>query len=257
MKTLVVALCTALFVFALASAWSDTLQPRLDALAQKSAPPSAASATERPTKRIARPVAVPSDGEELPAPTRVAPKTARTTSLLPPEAFSASETREGDAATLREQMAEVKQREARLTARQETLRWICDDIHAELAVVDNMHRQAADALTAAEQRVVTVVQRDPGFGGNGHPESGRPASTAWDSDETPKPSTDSPAIRSAVLLIRRLVSQGSTDTATSLLSRMKQREAAKVLTALSRDDPQMASRLMSSLSVARGQVRPH
>jgi len=148
----------------------------------------------------------------------------------------------------------VKQREAQLLARQETLRLVCDDIHEELALVDETRRQAADALIAAEQRVVTVAQREQGFGGKWQSESSRQASITRDSDETPKPATDSPAVRSAVLLIRRLVGQGSGDTATSLLSRMKQREAAKVLAALHRDDPQMASRLMSSLSAVR---EPH
>lgn len=257
MKTLVVALCTALFVFALASAWSDMLQPQMAALAQKSAPQRTATATERASKRIARPVVDPSHEEELPAPTRVAPKSPRKAVTLRPESLAASEFLEENTATLREQMTEVKASEVRLIARQETLRLICDDIHAELALVDDMHRQAADALIAAEQRVVSVAQRGPEIGGNGQPERGRQTSTAWDSAETPKPSTDSPAVRIAVLLIRRLVSQGSFDTATSLLSRMKQREAAKVLAALSKDDPAMASRLMGSLRVAGEQDRQH
>ena len=257
MKTLVVALCTALFVFALASMWSDMLQPQRTVLAQKSAPQRTATATERPSKRVARPVVDPSDEEEAPAPTRVAAKSSRKTSTVYPEALAASELLAENATALREQMADVKQREARLIARQETLRLICDDIHAELALVDDRHRQAADALIAAEQRVVSVARRGPEFGGNGQPASGRQTSTAGDSAETPKPATDSPAVRSTVLLIRRLVSQGSTDTAASLLSRMKQREAAKVLDALSKDDPALASRLMGSLRVAGEQDRQH
>jgi len=72
MKALVVVFCTALFVFALASAWSDMLQPQMAALAQKSAPQSTTATMERPASRIARPVVDPSDEQELPAPTREA-----------------------------------------------------------------------------------------------------------------------------------------------------------------------------------------
>ncbi len=252
MKSLVVALCTALFVFALASAWSEMLQPQLAALAQKSTSPSPAVSTARPSQRIARPTVNPADEEDFPAPARVAAKkSARKQATLPTEAPTTAEPHEESAVTLREQLAEVKDREARLLARQETLRLICDDIHEELALVDNVHREAADALIAAEQRIVTVAQRGPARGGNGQSDSGRPTATVRDSDTTPPSSTDSPAIRGAVLLVRRLVSQGNTDTATSLLRRMKEREAAKVLTALSRDNPELASRLMRSLEVAR------
>ena len=255
MKILVVALCTALFVFALASTWSDMLQPQLAVLRQKSSLPNATWSSERPIKRIARAVATSSDEDELPKPARITTKSPRNIARLPLVTPSVAETVEEDTTKRREQLAEVMQREVRLTARQESLRLICDDIHAELAVVENMHRQASDALSAAEKRVVTPAQRDPGLIHNVDAEGSRPASTARDYDEAPKSSTDSPAIRSAVLLIRRLVSLGSVETATSLLGRMKQREAAKVLTALSKDDPQLASRLMSSLSVAGKQVR--
>lgn len=257
MKALVVAFCTALFVFALASAWSDMIQPQLAALTQKSAPRSAASTVPRLTKRIAQPAAVPSDEEELPAPTHIAAKPPRTTSVRPSEAISTSDHLEKDAAVLREQMAEVKQREEQLTARQETLRLICDDIHAELAIVDNMHRQAAEALTAAEQRIVTVAHRDPSLRQNGQPESDHPASITRDFDKTPKVSSENQTVRNVVLLIRQLVSQGSDDTATSLLSHMKQREAAKVLTALAKEDPKTASRLMNSLTVTKKQDDKH
>lgn len=250
MKFLVLAFCTAMFVFALASAWSDMLQPQVAALALKSAPPRPAAPAVQTSKRFTQPVVESFETDELPAPARVAAHSLRQQNAPRAKPILEAELPDDDAESLSSHLAEVKLREARLVARQETLRLICDDIHEELALVDETRRQSDEALMAAEQRAVPAVHRESKVDGNRQPARSRQASTEWNSDETPKPVTDSSAVRMAVLLIRRLVSQGSFDMATSLLSRMKQREAAKVLAAIDRDDPQLAARLLTSLSEA-------
>jgi hypothetical protein len=254
MKILVAAFCSALFVFALASAWSDMLQPQLAIMAHQEIPPGTISGKARSSKSIPRSVADPADSQRqaTTAPSRDLAELPRKTASRQGESVAMAEPSEVDAAELRSKLAEVKDRERQLSVRQETLRLICDDIHAELAAVDHMHQQANEAFMAAEQRVVTVAQReDPAPASQRSTGVARRASTVRDFSEAAGPVTESSTVRTTVLMIRGLVSHGSDDTAISFLGRLKQREAAKILTAISKDDPKLAERLMSSLQEAK------
>ena len=219
----------------------------------KSALRTAAALANEPSKRATRKTVDEVEGEEPPPPTRPAVKSTRKRPSEPPEISFASESLDEANTLLREQVADVKQQEARLMARQESLRMIYDDIRAELAVVDDIRRRTSDELAAVERRGLAVAQRDRQTTPNTQPTKSRPAETPLEPAETLKTSTDSPSVRSAALLIRRLADQGHTDSAVSLLNRMKEREAAKVLASLSTLDPRLALRITENLQAVKQQ----
>src|SRR5438876_811265 len=63
--------------------------------------------------------------------------------------------------------------------------------------------------------------------------------------------SDSQSVRDTAILVRRLAEQGSFRAATSLLSTLKERDMAKVLSTVSNTNPQMALRLSEALQAAR------
>ena len=265
MKILVAVLCTTVCVFALASAWSDMLQPQVE-VQQRAAESRAASALRRAASRVARPVAAPAGAEEKSESVRAMPKSPRPQVVDTGAATDASnpvtETRSEGEALLLAEGPEAKQRESRLMNRQESLRMIYDDIREEQAAVDDIRRQATEELAAAEQRAITASQRvvkasqqDAGAGER-KPTAGRQRTEAGEiTVNRPIVNSDSPSVRAAVLLTRRLVAQGSHDTAASILGRMQEREAAKVLTALAKEDAPLAKELAVQLQAAKQAAR--
>ena len=251
MKTLLVALCTAGCVFALASAWSDILQPQVEA--QRRA--AASRETAAPRRSSTRSVAETDEDDETrqqghlrtksqrPDTVASGTETARTAPVTEPSADME--------ALLRERADEAQRHEARLTMRQESLRMIYDDIRVEQATVDDIRRKTTEELAVAEQRVITAAQREAD-GQSGEPPIRRHrAETASVKTVVPTAATESPAVRAAVLMIRRLVAQGSRDTAVNQLSHLKEREAAKVLAALAKDDAPLATALAIALQVSK------
>lgn len=259
MKTLVVALCTAGCVFALASAWSDILQPQTEALKREAAS-RVATAPHRSATRAARSVAEPAGDDESPQPARAKTQPRRTEAAavrtVSAEIAPVIEPRAEVEARLLEQAEEARRHEARLVLRQESLRMIYDDIRDEQTAVEDIRRKATDELATTEQRVVTASQREA-TSSRRTPSAGRQrAETTSATENGLTHSPDSPSVRSAVLLVRRLVAQGSRDTAVSLLDRMKEREAAKVLSALAREDSHLASALALTLQASKQTARP-
>ncbi len=260
MKTLVVALCTAGCVFALASAWSDILQPQVEA--QKRAAASRETAAPRRSfTRTTRPL-VEADGAAEPplqGPARTKPQrpdtvasgiaVARITPVTEPSADVE--------ALLRERADEAQRQEARLTMRHESLRMIYDDIRVEQAAVDDIRRKTTEELAVAEQHVITAAQREADGQGGEPPIRRHRAETASVKTVVPTATTESPAVRAAVLMIRRLVAQGSRDTAVNQLSHLKEREAAKVLAALAKDDAPLATALAIALQVSKQAAEPN
>ena len=254
MKTLVVALCTAGCVFALASAWSDILQPLVEAQ-KRAAASREVAAPRRPSSRTARPL-VEADGDAEPlqqGPTRTKSQRSDTVAseIAAARITPVTELSADVEALLRERSDEAKRHEARLTMRQESLRMIYDDIRVEQATVDGIRQRATEELAVAELSVITASQ------GEADGQSGEPlirrhrAETASVKSVASTATTESPAVRAAVLMIRRLVAQGSRDTAVNQLSHLKEREAAKVLAALAKDDAPLATALAIALQVSK------
>jgi flagellar motility protein MotE (MotC chaperone) len=235
MKILVTVLLTALFVFALATTWVDFVQPQLAAVPKTGVEQTAPLAETAPIRRKPRKApAMPAD--LLPVPADVALPPDRNTAASEPVADT-KRLEDETAALLVEKMDEVKAQEQRLAARQETLRLIYDDIRTELATVDELRKRTSEDMAKAEQRMLNVVERKT------------PRLTS-----TPVPpvalrnASESPAVRGQALFIRRLVDDGKTETAISVLKSMKERDAASVLTALSSVDSPLADRLANRLA---------
>lgn len=230
MKILVTILLTAMFVFALATTWVDYVQPQLDQAARpKIEKPSAVAEAPVVRKRI-RKAAAPIDPELLPVP---GDEATHADHEDPKPKTSPAET----AAVLSQKMDEVKQHEANLAARQETLRMIYDDIRSELSMVDEMRKQTSSELAEAERRVRDVAQRKPAA----TTKVTRPSTSARIADENT-------TIRGEALFIRRLVDEGKMVTAVAVLKSMKGRDAASVLESLSTLDSKLADRLADSVS---------
>jgi len=244
MKTMMTVLMTALFVFALATAWVDYIQPQLGqpavAVVEKPAkqtPVPAPAARKRPRKKV---VTEPAEelssvedqelaGEELDAAPQ--PKARSTKSSSEP------------AKVLAKRLDEVKEQESTLASRQEALRMIYEDIRTELATVDQLRKQTTEELAEAERRVVDVAQRKPV----------QPARTNRNMPPA-RTASESPSIRGEALFIRRLVDDGKVETAVSVLRAMKGRDAASVLESLSSLDSKLAERLADAVPGQRDET---
>ena len=237
MKILVTVLLTALFVFALATTWLDFVQPQLAAVTKAAVEQTVPLAEASPIRRKPRKVpAVPA--ELLPVPADGALPAARAVAAGEPSADT--KRREDETATLlAEKLDEVKVQEYRLAARQETLRLIYDDIRTELAAVDELRKRTSEDMAKAELRMLDVVERKA------------PRLTATPVPPvSPRNASESPAIRGQALFIRRLVDDGKTETAISVLKSMKERDAASVLASLSSVDSRLADLLADTMQAS-------
>lgn len=247
MKTLVTVLLTALFVFALATAWVDYIQPQLGqpviATAEKPSPAVAPSVKRRPRKKVtteAPAELAPAADLAADLADEVAEQELATVPQKKPKSVNQSpET----ARLLAQRLDEVKEHESTLAGRQEALRMIYEDIRAELATVDQLRKQTSDELAEAERRVQDVAQRRPSQPSK-PTRSVPPARTAGESS----------SIRGEALFIRRLVDDGKMETAVSVLRAMKGRDAASVLESLSSMDSKLAERLADAVPSNRDET---
>ncbi len=244
MKFLVAALITALLVFALASAWSDMLQPQLATTVQKT--PVRSSRVVSKTLRRKAPVLDENASDSAESPTR--------------ESYDVKEQKRDSQATaaslqdtsqLREQMAEVKQQELRLAARQENLSLLYDDIREELAAVEALRQRTADELASAERRVTQTAQ--PATISKRDRSEGLMNETTSTAGRGPYPGAST---RDTAAMLRKLAERGNVEAAVVLLKAMKDRDAAKTLAALFNENPELARRLSDSLQASKeGSVR--
>jgi hypothetical protein len=237
MKTLVAALITALLVFTLATAWTEVVHPKQDAESVTPAANTATSASKSRGKRKSRPVVVDEDADDetVDKPIRVVRRAPRAVSA------ATDETNE----RLRAQLAEVKQQESRLVATQESLRLIYEDIRSELAAVEEIRRRSANELAAAERRVLEAALNRPSSASLPVEKLDETASNV-----KAKVPNESPSAQTAIW-IQGLVDRGGVAAAVSILSGIKDREAAKVLASLHARDPRLASRLSDELQAAK------
>jgi hypothetical protein len=237
MKLLIAVLMTSLTVFAVATAWVDYVQPHLKS-ANKTV---ASSSMESPApKRKSRRVALDQGERLLPVPSQTDEGVSE-----PVRSRAALKSRVVDRNTedvrseLSDRLDEVKDQESRLASRQEALRMMYDDIRAELSNLDELRRKTSEELAAAEQGRTEIAKRQPG--------SRDRTTGTQDVPVAMKDAAADPATRGTALFIRRLVDQGKSETAVSLLKSMKAREAAAVLANLSTVDRSMANRLADSV----------
>ena len=260
MKTLLVALCTAGCVFALASAWSDILQPQVEAQ-KRAAASRETAAPRRSSSRPAHSVAETNEDDETRQLGHTRTKSQRpdtvASEIAAARITSATELSADVEALLRERADAVQRHEARLTMRQESLRMIYDDIRAEQAAVDDTRRKATEELAVAELSVITASQLEADRQSEEPPIHRHRAETASVKNVVPTAATESPAVRAAVLMIRRLVAQGSRDTAVNQLSHLKEREAAKVLAAFEKEDKPLATALVIALQLSKQAAGPN
>jgi flagellar motility protein MotE (MotC chaperone) len=237
MKILVTVLLTALFVFALATTWVDIVQPQLDRTAKLATEKAAVAESTPSKKKIRKALPVPA-ADLVPVPDE---DDLALNGELPDKAPSRPRTPKGpreSAELLATRLEEVKLQESSLAARQETLKMIYDDIRTELASVGELRKRTSEDLVQAERRLSNVAEKkQPKVSGRTVPISRSPG--------------ESPASRGEALIIRRLVEEGKTETAVSLLKSMKGRDAAGVLEAISSMDPKLAVRLADTIPNGR------
>lgn len=221
MKILVTVLLTALLVFAVATAWVDYVQPNLKQASTTTAEKAAIAEIPTAKKRPRKPPRE-IESEPVPAPTDEVPSS-NATKASGPELSK----------PVADQLAVVKQQEADLIARQETLRMIYDDIRTELATVDELRKQASDDLLESERRGLNSASR----------KSTVPALKARPAPPVAKSGSDNGASRANALLLRKLIDEGKLMTAVSMLKSYKERDAARVLEAMDTIDPKLADRL--------------
>lgn len=222
MKILVTVLLTALFVFALATAWVDYVQPQLKQASASTTEKTTVAEIPTAKKRVRKPPREV-DSELVPVPTD---------DEMPPDAGRGRQP-VATSKQVADQLAAVKQQEAELVARQETLRMIYEDIRTELATVDELRKRASDDLLESERRGATSANRKA----SGPVLSSRPAPPLVRSGN--KDGTS----QASALALRKMVGDGKLTAAVSILKSYKERDAAQVLEAMDSIDPKLADRL--------------
>jgi hypothetical protein len=231
MKTLVAAFITALLVFTLATVWIDVVQPRLDvmAAAQSAADGDRVGIARRGQRRSTR---EQQDHDETTASESRGNRSSRESSNASAESK----------ARLLSQLEQMKAEEAKLLERQQTMEMLYRDIFRELAEVESIRRKSASELALAER------QTPEGLG-----TKSRVATAATNRDAAPAQtvaSKDAAESRMAGV-IEELVKRDRVPAAATLLSGLRDREVAKILSLLNARDPKLASRLTDQVQSAR------
>jgi hypothetical protein len=240
MKTLAAAFITALLVFTLATAWMEMVQPRLDMLVRASTPKADEAAAKSSTKRNLRRSSTAESEDDLSDEevVKIATKASR-------KGKSRNEASPSDAMKdkLLAQFEEVRQKEARLVEREDSIRTIYDEIRRELAEVNEIRRQSANELAFAERGVLEAT-------------AGNQNNAAWRASEAAKASAKpaSNAQNALAATIQNLVKRGNIKDAATLLSGLKDREVAKILGSLTTSDPSIALRISDQIRLAKLQA---
>ena len=151
---------------------------------------------------------------------------------------------------VRERWLAVGERESQLLARQEAITLIHADILAEKATIDDVRLRVENELSRALPQTPgltpTAQQLPTGTPPPAGSESNFAEARGGNADIAPTAYNSSDAGK-AVALIQRLADNGNMDTAVKLLSVMNERQAAKILTAISDPHPDVAARLIEIL----------
>ena len=157
--------------------------------------------------------------------------------------------------SLRDRLGSVREREARLAARQKQFELIYKDIQAERGAIDELRKQVSAEGKAVESQLTALEQKHAEL------EQQQQKTTTQLSDleknvvqlegleqgnlKKIADMYDSMAPESAAKILQQLAETGKMDTAVKMLGLMKERQAAKVLAELS--DPALAAQLLDKL----------
>lgn len=253
MKILTAALVTALAVFAIATMAMEML-PLQDTTTARTPhsrrSQSLADADSPRTRRRPEPADTDTDDDWS--------RTSHLKSKSKPSDTAEAAAENQQSLEIRKQLRSIRQRESELAAQQESLRMLFDEIRDEQQSVEEVRRHVSEEIAALRDATAiakreTPLERSPFAPTTSLPRD-EPRSASRDSPPKPRPTlsiSDSQSVRDAAILVRRLAEQGSFRAATSLLSTLKDRDAAKVLSAVSGTDPQMALRLSEAVHAAR------
>jgi len=162
MKYLVVALCLSLSVFALTTAWTDIVYPQLVIQAQQSQPPREDNPPRKPrTNSVRRRDEVVFNEDESVVSHERNEHVVDDSSPEVEVSETSKETsakRAKDSRHVAELSSLTNTQEAKLAARQETLRILYDDIRNELSAIDGYRLHALDELEQARRRLTEAAQ---------------------------------------------------------------------------------------------------
>ena len=151
-----------------------------------------------------------------------------------------------------EQMAALREREARLDRRQSQIDVVMQDVRAERQTLDGIRTQVGNELKLLAQKVTELEQlRQTGA----KTVADAKAKVAEVEDGERKNMDrmasmyDSMPAENAAKIIQQMADMGKMDTAVRLLSQMKERQAAKVLAEIS--DPTLAAQLLDKMRTLR------
>jgi hypothetical protein len=144
----------------------------------------------------------------------------------------------------------LRERESQLLARQEAMTLIHADIRDEKAAIEEIRRRVAHELSGVLRQVhgPNPVPQQPTTGLQPQPPNVLKAGQAGtDDSDMLDAAYDGTNSESAAAIVQRLADNGRIDTVVKLLSVMNERLAAKVLTAVSEPNPDMAAQLSDIL----------
>lgn len=152
-------------------------------------------------------------------------------------------------------LSEIRQRESEVKARQEALQIVYEEIREEQQTVEQLRRRVSDEIALFKDAALRIAMQErripaepPAVAAT--PSSARPIESSTNSRPmiTIK---DMQTVRDTAVLVNRLAQQGSLRAATSLLRKLKDRDAARVLAELDATDSEMALRLTQNLQAIR------
>lgn len=239
MKTLVAAFITALIVFAIATAWTEVVQPRTNVAGSANQLIAKESGGKSTGKRASRNASPPEDDwedDELAHPSRRAGRSR-----------SDDELTEITKERLLAQFEEVKRKEAKLLEREEALNAICTEIRREIAEVDEIRRQSARELAMVERGIMDEIANS----GRSTRQVAVPVPAAAPAtSQKPKANADT----RIASVVQDLVNRGNINDAAILLGGFKERDIARILGSLTATNPSVAIRLAEQIRLAKLQA---
>ena len=226
MKIVVAGFATALFVFAVATAISETLLT---------------SDTTGSTETIPR--RKPSRATTGTESNRTSPKMARTR--------TADSTAEENA-KLQRLLNEERQSTSDLQAKEDALQIALDEIREETYAVNLLKRRVSAELAALQDAAIRVSQREaPSRVDRSASLAMSPSKTTGNIARPTIAVNGGQAAQDMAVLVKRLAKDNGPREAMALLRNLKERDAAKVLSKLSEVDSPLAERLSQDWLVAR------
>jgi len=149
-----------------------------------------------------------------------------------------------------ERLQTLRERESQLLARQEAMTLIHADIRDEKAAIEDIRQRVAHELNGALRQFqgLHVVPQQPATGHPPQPPNVlRAGQAVKDASETTNAAYEGTNPESAAAIVQSLADNGRIDMVVKLLSVMNERLAAKVLTAVSDPNPDMAAQLSEML----------